>query len=145
MEIFKKLASWLFLVGVVIAVIVGLLAQALWTPTYTEGVMQLQYPTYLTIALAVLGFVVGVLSFFAIGNITQERIPTFLIAALILVGIGAAGQWFTNLDIVGTYFANISATLAIFAAPAAGLLAIRAIWDAGKTEELEKVIPKMPK
>ena len=145
MEIFKKLASWLFLVGVVIAVIVGLLAQALWTPTYTEGVMQLQYPTYLTIALAVLGFVVGVLSFFAIGNITQERIPTFLIAALILVGIGAAGQWFTNLDIVGQYFANISATLAIFAAPAAGLLAIRAIWDAGKTEELEKVIPKMPK
>jgi hypothetical protein len=145
MEIFKKLASWLFLIGVVIAVIVGLLAQSLWTPTYTEGVMQLQYPTYLTIALAVLGFVVGVLSFFAIGNITQERIPTFLIAALILVGIGAAGQWFTNLDIVGTYFANISATLAIFAAPAAGLLAIRAIWDAGKTEELEKVIPKMPK
>ena len=145
MEIFKKLASWLFLIGVVIAVIVGLLAQALWTPTYTEGVMQLQYPTYLTIALAVLGFVVGVLSFFAIGNITQERIPTFLIAALILVGIGAAGQWFTNLDIVGTYFANISATLAIFAAPAAGLLAIRAIWDAGKTEELEKVMPKMPK
>jgi len=145
MEIFKKLASWLFLIGVIIAVIVGLLAQALWTPTYSEGVMQLQYPTYLTIALAVLGFVVGVLSFFAIGNITQERIPTFLIAALILVGIGAAGQWFTNLDIVGTYFANISATLAIFAAPAAGLLAIRAIWDAGKTEELEKVIPKMPK
>lgn len=145
MEIFKKLASWLFLIGVVIAVIVGLLAQALWTPTYTDGVMQLQYPTYLTIALAVLGFVVGVLSFFAIGNITQERIPTFLIAALILVGIGAAGQWFTNLDVVGTYFANISATLAIFAAPAAGLLAIRAIWDAGKTEELEKVIPKMPK
>ena len=145
MEIFKKLASWLFLIGVIIAVIVGLLAQTLWTPTYTEGVMQLQYPTYLTIALAVLGFVVGVLSFFAIGNITQERIPTFLIAALILVGIGAAGQWFTNLDIVGTYFANISATLAIFAAPAAGLLAIRAIWDAGKTEELEKVMPKMPK
>jgi len=59
MEIFKKLASWLFLIGVIIAVIVGLLAQALWTPTYQEGVMQLQYPTYLTIALAVLGFVVG--------------------------------------------------------------------------------------
>ena len=146
MEIFKKLASWLFLVGVVIAVIVGLLAQTLWTPTVDQaGVMQLQYPTYLTIALAVLGFVVGILSFFAIGNITHERIPTFLIAALILVGIGAAGQWFTNLDIVGTYFANVSATLAIFAAPAAGLLAIRAIWDAGKTEELEKVIPKIPK
>jgi hypothetical protein len=147
MEVFKKLASWLFLVGVLIAVIVGLLAQTLWPPTVNEatGVMELTYPTYITIALAVLGFVVGILSFFAIGNITHDRIPTFLIGALILVGIGAAGQWFTNLDIVGQYFANIAATIAIFALPAAGLLAIRAIWDAGKTEELEKVIPKITK
>ncbi|GAH14650.1 unnamed protein product, partial [marine sediment metagenome] len=38
----------------------------------------------------------------------------------------------------------IAAMLAVFAAPAAGILAIRAIWDAGKTEEIEKVIPKMP-
>jgi len=146
-EMFRKVASWLFLVGILIAVIVGLLAQTYWTPTTDEitGVSTIPYPTYITIALAVLGFVVGVLSFFAIGNITKERIPTFLIAALILVGIGATGQYFTNLDIVGQYFANIAATLAIFAAPAAGLLAIRAIWDAGKTEELEKVIPKVPK
>ena len=143
MEIFKKLASWLFLVGVLIAVIVGLLAQTLWPPDSITGT--LTYPTYITLILAVLGFVVGILSFFAIGNITHERIPTFLIAALILVGIGATGQAFANLDIVGTYFANIAFTLAIFAAPAAGLLAIRAIWDAGKTEEIEKVIPKISK
>jgi len=144
-KMFKKVASWLFLIGILVAVIVGLLAQTYWTPVTAEGVTTIPYPTYITISLAILGFVVGILSFFAIGNITHERIPTFLIAALILVGIGAAGQYFTNLDIVGQYFANISATLAIFAAPAAGLLAIRAIWDAGKTEELEKVIPKIPK
>jgi hypothetical protein len=142
-NVFKKIASWLFLVGILIAVILGLLAQTYWPPDPTTGA--LSYPTYLTITLAVLGFVVGVLSFFAIGNITHERIPTFLIAALILVGIGATGQAFADLEIVGTYFANIAATLAIFAAPAAGLLAIRAIWDAGKSEELEKVIPKLPK
>lgn len=146
-KMFRKIASWLFLIGILVAVIVGLLAQTYWTPTENvlTGVMEMQYPTYITIALAALGFVVGVMSFFAIGNITKERIPTFLIAALILVGIGATGQYFANLDIVGQYFANIATTLAIFAAPAAGLLAIRAIWDAGKTEELEKVIPKMPK
>lgn len=143
-EMFKKIASWLFLVGVLVAVVVGLLAQTLWPPTVdATGAMTLNYPTYITIALAALGFVVGILSFFAIGNITHERIPTFLIAALILVGIGGIGQYFSNLDIVGAYFANIAATIAIFAAPAAGLLAIRAIWDAGKTEEIEKVIPKM--
>ncbi len=146
-DMFKKIASWLFLVGVLIAVVVGLLAQSIWPPTIdaTTGAMTLNYPTYITIALAALGFVVGILSFFAIGNITHERIPTFLIAALILVGIGGIGQYFSNLDIVGTYFANIAATIAIFAAPAAGLLAIRAIWDAGKTEDIEKVIPKVPK
>ena len=140
-NVFRKIASWLFLIGVLIAVILGLLAQTYWPPDVTGT---LTYPTYITITLAALGFVVGVLSFFAIGNITRERIPTFLIAALILVGIGATGQAFVNLDVVGTYFANIAATLAIFAAPAAGLLAIRAIWDAGKSEELEKVIPKIP-
>jgi hypothetical protein len=144
---FKKLASWLFLIGVLIAVIFGLLAQTLWPTTIdsTTGAVELNYPTYLTIALAALGFIVGILSFFAIGNITHERIPTFLIAALILVGLGGIGQYFGNLDVVGQYFANIGATLAIFAAPAAGLLAIRAIWDAGKTEDIEKVIPKIPK
>ena len=141
-KMFRKIASWLFLVGILVAVIIGLLAQTYWPPDATGT---LTYPTYLTITLAALGFVVGVLSFFALGNITRERIQTFLIAALILVGIGATGQAFAHLDIVGTYFANIAFTLAIFAAPAAGILAIRAIWDAGKTEELEKVIPKISK
>ena len=141
-KMFRKIASWLFLVGILVAVIIGLLAQTYWPPDATGT---LTYPTYLTITLAALGFVVGVLSFFALGNIAHDRIPTFLIAALILVGIGASGQAFVNLDIVGTYFANIAFTLAIFAAPAAGILAIRAIWDAGKTEELEKVIPKLSK
>jgi len=131
--IFKKIASWLFLVGILLAVIMGLIWAA-------NGNMLADYQTHIYTLLAVLGFVVGILSFFAIGNITQERVPTFLIAALILVGIGAAGGLFEQLDVVGEYFSNIAATLAIFAAPAAGLLAIRAIWDAGKTEEID--IPK---
>ena len=142
-KMFRKIASWLFLVGILVAVIIGLLAQTYWPPSVETGL--LTYPTYITITLAALGFIVGVLSFFAIGNIAHERIPTFLIAALILVGIGATGRAFAHLDIVGTYFANIAFTLAIFAAPAAGILAIRAIWDAGKTEELERVIPKISK
>jgi len=141
-KMFRKIASWLFLIGILVAVIIGLLAQTYWPPD-AEGL--LTYPAYITITLAALGFVVGVLSFFALGNITHERIPTFLIAALILVGIGATGQAFANLDVIGPYFANIAYTLAIFAAPAAGILAIRAIWDAGKTEEIEKVLPKMTK
>lgn len=135
-EMFKKISSWLFLAGVLIAVIIGLVVGAnMWTDT--NG--------YVTLLLAILGFVVGILTFLAMGNITHEKIPTFLLAALMLVGIGAAGStnWFSELNIIGPYFSNIAAMLAVFVAPAAGLLAIKAIWDAGKTEEIEKVIPKI--
>ena len=136
-ELLKKIGSWLFLIGILVSVIVGLvIGAALW-----EGA------PWMTLTLAALGFVVGILTFFAVGNITQEKIPTFLIAALVLVGIGAAGStsWFANLDIIGPYFESIAGMLAVFVAPAAGLLAIRAVWDAGKTKEIERVIPKIPK
>ena len=133
MEIFKKLGSWLFLIGVLVAVIVGIILGAdLWEDT--QG--------YVTLLLAILGFIVGILTFFAIGNITKEQVPTFLIAALMLVGIGAAGgtNLFSEVSIIGPYFYQIATMLAVFVAPAAGLLAIRAIWDAGKTEDID--IPK---
>jgi hypothetical protein len=81
------------------------------------------------------------------GSITHERVPTFLIAALTLVGIGAlSSTWtFGGYEGLAPFFVNITQYIAIFAAPAAGILAIRAIWDAGKSEEIEKVIPKIPK
>ena len=144
-ELFKKIGSWLFLVGILISIVVGLVAQTFWPPTVANGIITMAYPWYITAILATLGLVVGILSFIAMGNISKEKVPTFLIAAFILMGIGATGTLFSHLDVLGIYFQNIALTLAIFAAPAAGLLAIRAIWDAGKSEEIEKVIPKIPK
>jgi uncharacterized membrane protein len=136
--IFKKIGSWLFLLGVIIAILVGLVVGA---DLYADT------DAYIAALLAVLGFVVGILSFFAIGNISEEKVPTFLIAALILVMIGAASNTWTFGTWTGIqpYLYNIANYLFVFAAPAAGLLAIRAIWDAGKTEEIDipkKVIPK---
>jgi hypothetical protein len=137
-EVLKKVGSWLFLIGILVSVIIGLIIGANW---YADP------NSYMAGLLAVLGFVVGLLSFFAMGSITHEKVPTFLIAALTLVGIGAlSSTWtFGTYEGLAPYFLNITQYLAIFAAPAAGLLAIRAIWDAGKTEEIEKVIPKIPK
>ena len=132
-EILKKIGSWLFLIGILVAIVVGIvLGAGLWETT----------EWWISVLLAVLGFVVGILSFFAVGTITKERVPTFLIAALMLVGIGAAmnTDFFAEIDYIGPYFYHISAMLATFVAPAAGLLAIRAIWDAGKTEDID--IPK---
>jgi hypothetical protein len=137
MEIFKKIGSWLFLIGVLVALIAGIIVGAKW---YTDS------EAYIAMVLGILGFIVGILSFFAIGQITQERIPTFLLGALILVMIGATSSTWTfgtNTELV-FFFQNLTGYLAFFAAPAAGLLAIRAIWEAGKTEEIEKVIPKIP-
>ena len=137
-ELLKKIGSWLFLIGILVAVIVGLIVGASW---YTDP------NSYVAALLATLGFVVGLLSFFAMGSITHEKVPAFLIAALTLVGIGAlSSTWtFGNYTGFAPYFLNITQYLAIFAAPAAGILAIRAIWDAGKTEEIEKIIPKIPR
>ena len=137
---FKTIGSWLFLIGIVVSIIVGLIVGAnIWEDS--NG--------YVALVLAVLGFVVGILSFFAVGTITQERVPTFLIAALILIGIGATADAMQNsfgqLSVFGDLYFGVATMLAVFAAPAAGLLAIRAIWDAGKTKEIEKVIPKIPK
>jgi hypothetical protein len=137
-ELMKKIGSWLFLIGVLVAVLFGIVYAA------NEALLA-DYEATINATLAVLGFVVGILSFFAIGNITKERVPTFLIATLILVGIGATSPWFSNLNVIGPYFSNIAGMLAVFVAPAAGLLAIRAIWDAGKTEEIDKVLPKIQK
>ncbi|KYK32023.1 MAG: hypothetical protein AYK22_00240 [Thermoplasmatales archaeon SG8-52-3] len=141
MEIFRKIGSWLFLFGVLIALIAGIIVGARW---YTDT------EAYIAMILGVLGFIVGVLSFFAVGQITHERIPTFLIGALILVVIGATSNYWETWGFVQNqdfayFFQSLTGYIAIFAAPAAALLAIRAIWDAGKTEEIEKYVPKMPK
>ena len=137
MEIFRRIGSWLFLIGVIVALIGGIIVGARW---YDDSNL------YIAMILGVLGFIVGILSFFALGQITKERIPTFLLGALILVMIGAlSSTWtFGTNESMVYFFQKLTGHLAYFAAPAAGLLAIRAIWDAGKTEEIEKVIPKIP-
>jgi hypothetical protein len=136
MEIFRKIGSWLFLLGVIIALISGVIVGFRW---YADS------EAYIAMILGVLGVLVGVLSFFALGQITKERIPTFLIGALILVFIGASTQtwgFVRNTDVV-FFFQQLVTYITFFAAPAAGLLAIRAIWDSGKTKHIEKVVPKI--
>jgi len=125
-NMFKKLGSWLFLIGIVLAIVVGLLIGGNW---YTDS------DHYAALILALLGFIVGILSFFAVGTITKEEVPTFLIAALMLIGIGTASTLLTNIAIIGDFLVAISAMIAAFIVPAAILLAIRAIWDIGKSPE----------
>lgn len=130
----KKLGSWLFLIGIVIALIVGFVI-GLGQPL---NINMTSWDNPVSILLAVLGFVVGVFSFFALGAITQERVPTFLIASLILVALAVIPTatsiyYFKDLAPI---FSNITKYLAIFVAPAALLLIIRALWDTTQAKEL---------
>jgi len=136
LNIMKMIGSWIFLIGVAISVIVGLIVGANWYVD-TGG--------YAAVLLAVLGFIVGVLSFFAVGTINKADIPNFLIAAVLLVGVGALSTFFGNLELVGTFFENVVGYLGAFIAPAACLLAIRIIWDIGKGEEISKISGLIPK
>ena len=126
----KDLGSWLLLLGIIVAVLVGLVFG--YNTTWETNLN-----TPVSAVLAILGFVVGVLSFFAIGNITHERVPMFLIGALILVGLGAtATTWTVGWGALAPYLTNIIQYLAVFVAPAAVILAVRALWDAGKTKDI---------
>ncbi|MBN1280099.1 MAG: hypothetical protein JXA00_00450 [Candidatus Thermoplasmatota archaeon] len=131
----NKLGSWLFLIGICVALIVGLIFGV--GETLNTDMANLETP--LGIIVAVLGFIVGVLSFFALGAITHEKIPSFLITSLILVGLAIAIQSTTNW-IFGSFqqlaplFTNITMYLAIFVAPAAIILVVRSLWDAAYTK-----------
>jgi len=137
-SIIKKLGSWLFLIGICVALLVGLIFGI----GQTTNVNLTNLETPLGIIVAVLGFIVGILSFFALGAVTQEKVPTFLIASLILIGLAIAVSsttWiFGSFYDLAPLFTNITQYLAIFVAPAAIILVIRSLWDAARTKETIK-------
>lgn len=134
-QMVKKIGSWLFLVGLGVALIVGLIFGA--GQAMNANLTDLEAP--LGIIVAVLGFLVGILSFFALGAVTQEKTPTFLIASIILIGLAIAvsqSPWiFGSFRDFAPLFINITQYLAIFIAPAAIILVIRSLWDAAKPQE----------
>jgi len=134
----NKVGSWIFLIGICVALLVGLIfgiGQAA-----NANLTNLETP--LGIIVAVLGFLVGLLSFFAIGAVTHEKIPTFLIASVILVGLAIAVSsttWiFGSFKQLAPLFTSITQYLAIFVAPAAVILVVRSLWDAARSPETTK-------
>ncbi len=131
----NKVGSWIFLIGICIALLVGLIFGI--AKATNADLTNLEVP--LGIIVAVLGFVVGILSFFAIGAVTHEKIPTFLIASIILIGLAIAvtsTTWiFGSFQEFAPLFTNITQYLAIFVAPAAIILVVRSLWDAARIKE----------
>ncbi|MBN1644863.1 hypothetical protein JW851_02380 [Candidatus Woesearchaeota archaeon] len=99
-----KLGSWAFILGVLIAIVAGLVP-AWQTPT-------------LVWVLVILGLVVGFL------NITGKETTEFLVAALTLMLIGSAGA----IPALGIIILSILANIVAFVAPAALVVALKSIW-----------------
>jgi hypothetical protein len=126
-----KVAIWAFIIGALIALLVGL-----WQ-AYT--IEQDQTPVFMTdmggwIAwlLAIIGAIVGILAVLGKGTITKAEVPAFLTAGIALLVMYAVFQGFYISPWIGSLLSGVSMSLAIFIAPAVGILAIKAIWDIGK-------------
>lgn len=104
-----KAGEWAFIACVLIAVIAGIAAPG-------EGMV--------AIALVVLGLIVGLL------NISEKETTPFLVAAIALIVAGTAG--FSLIPEIGAMVANIVGNIAVFVAPAAVIVALKAVWTMAK-------------
>ncbi len=109
----KEIGSYLFLLGIAIAIIAGLAVD------YLVG-----YATGIAIALVLIGIVVGLL------NIEAKEVTGFLIAAIALMVGGAAG--FGAIPLVGVYLKAIFFNLSTLVAPAAVIVAVKEIYKFAK-------------
>jgi hypothetical protein len=107
---------WAFILGLVIAVVVGILAAL----GMAGGIM-----TAIIIILIILGLVIGFL------NITAKEILLFLVATIALIVVGSVFAPLNTLGI-GKILDSILALIATLMAPAAIVAAIKALWAVGK-------------
>ncbi len=128
--IMGKVGSWAFILGIIIALIFGL-----WeTVQIEDGSSFFATDTggILAWILAILGIIVGIIAIMGKGTITKGEVPGFLLAGIGLVVMYGVFKGISLKPWIGSLLHGISLSLAIFVAPAVGILAIKAIWDMGK-------------
>lgn len=126
-KMMSKIGTWAFLIGIIIALIVGIYQAWL---LETEGSTDLG--GMIAWILAILGAIVGIAAIMGKGTITKSETPGFLIAGIALVVMYGVFKGIDLTPWIGSLLQGVSWSLSIFVAPAVGLLAIKAIWDMGK-------------
>lgn len=115
----KQIGNYSFIVGVIIAIVLGLAAPKLGTAT-----------TWLWSLLVVLGLVVGFL------NVSGKETKEFLWVAAILVVVAFAGSAQVNswkdVQFIGTYLKGIFDSMLAFVVPAAVVVALKDVWELAK-------------
>lgn len=105
-----KMGQYAFIVGVILAVLAGLVSKAL-----------AQYTGIVVLVLVILGLVVGFL------NITEKEMTPFLVAAVALIVTGTASNSLAVIPAVGPYLQNIVQNIAVFVTPAALIVSLKAV------------------
>ena len=109
-RVLSLIGFWAFIIGLVIAVI--------------AGIVMPQNSTVILVLL-VLGLIIGFL------NITAKETMLFLIATIALIVVGNVFAPLTVLDI-GKFLGSMLSYVATLMAPAAIVAAIKALWSLGK-------------
>ena len=112
----SKMGQWAFIVGVLIAVLIGLFSSNL--AGSTKG--------WLVLLLVVLGLIVGLL------NVSEKESTPFLIAAAALLLTGTAGNTLAIIPVLGDYLSGVVQAIAVFVTPAAIVVALKAIQSLAK-------------
>lgn len=110
----RKIGGAAFLLGVIIAIIAGIAAQAV--QMYAGGI---------TLVLLVLGLIVGFL------NISDKEIFNFLIAVIGLATVGLLTQ-LVAIPAIGGFLQSIVQRIAEFVTPAALIVSLKAVWKISK-------------
>ena len=107
----KGAGEWAYLISIVIAVLAGLATATGWSSAWV------------TLLLVILGVIVGLL------NVTEKETQAFLLASIGL--IVASTATFSSIDVVlaplGTVIDAIVSNIAVFVAPAAVIVAVKAV------------------
>jgi hypothetical protein len=130
-DMMGKVAIWAFIIGALIALLVGLW-QAYTIEQHETPVFMTDMGGWIAWLLAIIGAIVGILAVLGRGTITKAEVPAFLTAGIALLVMYAVFQGFYISPWIGSLLSGVSMSLAIFIAPAVGILAIKAIWDIGK-------------
>lgn len=108
-SVMSKVGGWAFIVGVVIAIIIGLFAGAAGTLVVS--------------ILMILGLIVGFL------NVTGKETNKFLLAAVSLVIVaGLGGSVLGSIAVIGGFLQGVLNALMLFVVPATIIVALKAIY-----------------
>ncbi|MFH0715086.1 MAG: hypothetical protein V1977_05005 [Candidatus Diapherotrites archaeon] len=120
----EKYGEYAFIIGVILAIIVGLIVGFAGTDLISGSVA-----SWLAFIFLVIGILVGLL------NIKDKEATNFLIAAIALLVASATAQWLIldNIGVgLGTAILAILQNIGIFVAPAAVIVALKAVWSMAK-------------